>query len=125
MVEQKCVDKQVWLHLKNRPLDADYHPHRDASGVETESGLYWVVLSPEGLPPSYKDWARMTVVGRVLPPRDGAGAGVVQGHSSEPVLGALYLKGWGYGLEEHAWEASRDANYLSSSPLVISPIQAQ
>jgi len=124
LVEERRVDKQVWLHLKNRPLDVDYQPHRDASGIESESGLYWVVLNPEGLPPSYKDWARMTVVGRVMPPRDEETTRA-KGNSSEPILGALYLKGWGYGLEQHSWEASQDANYLSSSPLVISPIQAQ
>ena len=125
VVEERRTDSQVWLHVKNRPLDVDYHPHRDASGVETESGHYWVVLSVNRLPPSYKDWARLTVVGKVMQPNDGRAGSTAKDPPSEPVLGALYLKGWGYGLEQHAWEASLDANYLATSPLVLQPIQAR
>lgn len=125
IVEERRADDQVWLHVKNRPLDVDYHPHRDASGIETESGHYWIVLKSQQLPPSYKNWARLTVVGRVLQPNDGMAGKAVKDRHPEPILGALYLKGWGYGLEEHAWEATQDANYLATSPLVIQPIQAQ
>jgi len=125
VVEERRADGQIWLHVKNRPLDVDYHPHRDASGVESESGHYWIVLSMQKLPPAYKDWARLTVVGKVIEPADGKSGSAEQVRASEPVLGALYLKGWGYGMEEHAWEASQDANYLTTSPLVIQPIQAR
>jgi len=125
VVEERRVDGQVWLHVRNRPLDIDYQPHRDASGVETESGHYWVVLSRDRLPPSYKDWARLTVVGRVIQPTDGRAGTSAKDRPSEPILGALYLRGWGYGLDQHAWEASQDANYLTTSPLVLQPIQAQ
>ena len=125
IVEERRADKQVWLHLKNRPLDVDYEPHRDASGVETESGHYWIIMSADTLPPSYKDWARLTVVGRVIQPNGGKDGTAPKDGPAEPILGALYLRGWGYGLEQHSWEASLDANYLTTSPLVLQPIQAR
>jgi hypothetical protein len=121
IVDERRKGERVWLYIKNRPLDADYHPHRDASMVATESGHYWVVLTAEKLPPSYKEWARMTVVGQVLP--DEAAERQPPDRSREPVLGALYLRGWGYGLDNPTWEASQDPNYLLSSPLNVKPIQ--
>lgn len=124
IVEERRADGQVWFHVKNRPLDVDFQPHRDASGVESESGHYWIVLSDGKLPPSYKAWARLTVVGKVMQPDDIGTRTTAKERVSEPILSALYLKGWGYGLETHAWEASQDANYLISSPLNIQPIQA-
>jgi starvation-inducible outer membrane lipoprotein len=118
IVEEKRAGGLVWLWVKNRPLDADHEPHRDASRTESESGHYWVVADPQGLPKGYRSWARLTVVGRVsnlvvpkfeVPPDGSKGL--------EPVLGALYLRGWSYGNRlDDAWEATRDANYMLSDP---------
>jgi starvation-inducible outer membrane lipoprotein len=66
IAEEKRADGRVWLWVKNRPLDADYEPHRDASRTPSESGHYWVVVDLRGLPQGYRSWARLTVVGQVL-----------------------------------------------------------
>lgn len=119
IAEEKQVGGRVWLWVKNRPLDADYEPHRDASRTESESGHYWIVADPSGLPKGYQNWARLTVVGRVtnVPvPRFEVQPDNWKG--TELVLGALYLRGWSYGgrLDE-VWEAKQDANYVPSNPV--------
>lgn len=122
IVEERRADGRIWLHIRNRPLDVDYEPHRDASLTETESSFYWVLVDPQGLPPSYKEWARLTVVGRVMPPAPDQGRAGKDARP-EPVLGALYLRGWGYGLKDPTWEAIQDPNYIVSSPLKVKPGQ--
>jgi starvation-inducible outer membrane lipoprotein len=123
IVEERKTDGRMWLHIRNRPLDVDYEPHRDTSRTESESGFYWIVVDPQGLAPSYKEWARLTIVGRVMPPvPDGAmKSGVNQ--RPEPILGALYLRGWGYGLKDPTWEAIQDPNYIFSNSLGMKPSQ--
>jgi starvation-inducible outer membrane lipoprotein len=115
--------KYVWLLVKNRPLDADYVPHMPNSPDEPESSNYWVRLSPQTLPKSYKNWSRLTVVGRVSdePPLQHE-----RGTGKEPVLAAMYLRGWGssmggYGLHEETWEETQDASYVVSTPLKVKP----
>jgi hypothetical protein len=123
IVEERQADGRIWLHLRNRPLDVDYEPHRDPRLRDAEDGFYWIVVDPKGLPPSYKEWARLTVVGTVMPP---AAAGTPAGAPAqrpEPVLGALYLRGWGYGLGDPTWEAFQAPNYIVSSPLGTKPGQ--
>jgi len=119
IAEEKQVDGRVWLWVKNRPLDEDYEPHRDASRTESESGYYWIVADPGGLPRGYRNWARLTVVGRVsnIPvPRFEVQPDNWKG--TEPVLGALYLRGWSYGGRlDDVWEARQDANYILSNPV--------
>jgi len=123
VVAQKQEAGRVWLLVKNRPLDADYVPHIPASPNESEASDYWVVLSPGSLPKNYKNWSRLTVVGRVSderPLRHERGTG------KEPVLAAMYLRGWGsgwggYGLHDESWEETQDASYIISAPLQVKP----
>ena len=123
VVAQKQEAGRVWLHVKHRPLDADYVPHLPASQDQPEASGYWVMLMPENLPKTYKDWSRLTVVGRVSdenPLKDEHGTG------KEPVIDAMYLRGWGsgmggYGTHEEAWEDTEDASYIVSTPLRVKP----
>ena len=63
LVKEKENGGQVWLRLKNRPLDPQYHPHRPTSLDGPEAGHFWVTTSnPQQLPPQYRHWARMTLV---------------------------------------------------------------
>jgi hypothetical protein len=105
----------------------DYEPHRDPrldpKLRDKEDGYYWIVLDPKALPPSYKEWARLTVVGMVMPPASAGGATGDGAQRPEPVLGALYLRGWGYGLKDPTWEAFQDPNYIVSTPLRTKPGQ--
>lgn len=98
---------QVWLRLKNRPLDPQYHPHRPISLDGPEAGHFWVTASgSQQLPSQYRQWARMTVVGRVIGTTN-----------QEPVLLLMYVRGWDYsGQNEDAWETSSDPAYMPSIP---------
>jgi hypothetical protein len=91
IVEQKGGDNRVWLRVKNRPLDGDYVPHIPVSREGPEAGLYWVMVWKRDLPKDYEQWARLTVVGRVLSGQD---AGEKDAVGEGVVLSALYLKGW-------------------------------
>ena len=123
LVEEKPVGDQVWLRLRNRPVDADYVPHEPTSPGDPESGYYWVLVSRQGLPKSYKNWPRMTVVARVSAQRPAE-----LPSNGEPAMQALYIRGWddswgGYGLRPPSWEATQDPNYLVSTPLLVKPGQ--
>ena len=109
LVKEREEGGQVWLHLKNRPLDPKYHPHRPISLNGPEAGHFWVtVANREQLPPRYRQWARMTVVGRVI--------GTTK-QDQEPILLLMYARGWDYsGNNEDAWEASIDPAYVPSIP---------
>ena len=118
VVNRREESGRIWLLVRNRPLDADYVPHLPPSLNDPEAGEYWVVVSPEGLPKTSRNWSRLTVVGRVSDERPAQHA---PGTGQEPVLAALYLRGWGsgwggYGLFEDTWEDKRDASYLLSTP---------
>ena len=109
LVKEREEGGQVWLHLKNRPLDPKYHPHRPVSLDGPEAGHFWVtVANRQQLPPRYRQWARMTVVGRVI--------GMT---NQEPILLLMYARGWDYsGSNEDTWEASIDPAYVPSIPEV-------
>lgn len=109
LVKEREEGGQVWLHLKNRPLDPTYHPHRPISLDGPEAGHFWVtVATREQLPPRYRHWARMTVVGRVI--------GTTK-QDQEPILLLMYARGWDYsGKNEDTWEASIDPAYVPSIP---------
>lgn len=105
---------RIWLLVRNRPLDADYVPHLPASVGDTEGGEYWVVVSPEGLPKTSRGWSQLTVVGRVSDERP---ADYAPGTGREPVLAALYLRGWGGDwLHQDVWEDTQDAGYIMATP---------
>ncbi|MFM8550812.1 MAG: Slp family lipoprotein [Nitrospiraceae bacterium] len=119
IVERRQEAGRICLLMKNRPLDADHVPHRDATLVPSESALYWVIVEENSLPPRYREWARVTVVGWVSdakPPKPDPAHDRSQG--GEPVLDGLYLKGWGSGDQGlDIWEDKQDPNYIQSNPL--------
>ena len=107
LVKEREEGGQLWLHLKNRPLDPKYHPHRPTSLEGPEAGHFWVTAaSRQQLPPQYRQWARMTIVGRVIGTTN-----------QEPVLLLMYVRGWDYsGKNEDAWETSTDPAYVPVIP---------
>ena len=116
VVDQKQDGQRLWLHLKNRPLDKDYRPHRPTINDGPEAGYYWVVVPDAStLPPKWKQWARVTVVGRVMDSK--AVVSSIE-PTAEPVLSLLFMRGWAMGQSSQAgvWEGSVDANYLFSVP---------
>lgn len=116
IVDQKQEGERLWLHIKNRPLDKEYRPHRPTVNEGPEAGFYWVVVTnPSTLPPKWKHWARVTVVGRALDPTQ---IEPPVGRSMEPILALLFMRGWSMGQAQQGgtWEESVDANYLLSVP---------
>lgn len=111
IVDHKSGDNRIWLYVKNRPLDVDYVPHIPITNEGPEAGHYWVMVWNKDLPKDYQQWARVTVVGRVLygqagQDKDAVGEGLV--------LSALYLRGWdkrmgGYGIQEEVDRGARRA----------------
>jgi starvation-inducible outer membrane lipoprotein len=105
IIEEAENEQDLWLHVTNRPLDQDYIPQIPADKNGPEGGSYWVVVTKQQFPRQYREWARMTMVGRVT--------GV---HQYEPVLSLLYVRGWGLssahlGVWEHV-----NPNYMPSTP---------
>lgn len=73
-----------------------------------------MTVESQGLPQMSRNWARATVVGRVVGVRQAKEA---SGNRVEPVLSALYLRGWGEsGVHDATWEESSDPDYLFSAP---------
>ena len=107
LVKEREEAGRVWLHLRNRPLDNRYHPHRPISLDGPEAGYFWVTAAThEQLPARYRKWARMTVVGRVI--------GIVE---NEPALMLMYMRGWDTsGTNHDGWEESTDPAYLPAIP---------
>jgi starvation-inducible outer membrane lipoprotein len=106
MIEEEVLEGYQLLRIKNRPLDQDYVPHRPPVLDGPEAGYYWLMVGKGQLPPSYRHWARMTVVGRVIGKQ----------RQTEPVLSIIYVRGWGVsGAHDGIWEHA-DPNYLPSIP---------
>jgi starvation-inducible outer membrane lipoprotein len=103
LVKEREEAGRVWLHLRNRPLDNHYQPHRPVSLDGPEAGYFWVTATNhEQLPARYRKWARMTVVGRVI--------GTAE---NEPVLMLMYVRGWDTSDSNHdGWEEAIDPAYL-------------
>ena len=111
IVEEAQHAQYLLLRVKNRPLDGDYVPHRPVDISGPEAGHYWVMMPNQRIPPTYREWARMTVVGRVTD---------IQRLATEPVLSLLYVRGWGMSPDHDAvWEDSTDPNYIPSVPAGI------
>jgi starvation-inducible outer membrane lipoprotein len=114
IVEEKQMGDHLFLRLRNRPLDKDYVPHRPHSLESPEAGHYWVMLRRQELTADYRQWARVTVVGQVAGKRSSSGEPQSE---SEPVLAALYLRGWGDAVMSNgASKATVDRNYIMSVP---------
>jgi starvation-inducible outer membrane lipoprotein len=113
IVEERQVGDQLFLRLRNRPLDKDYMPHRPPSLQSSEGGHYWVMMRRQELPEN-RQWARVTVVGRVAGKRPNS---TEPNREPEPVLTALYLRGWGDTVMNN-WssKATVNRNYTISVP---------
>ena len=100
-------EDSLLLCLKNRPLDQDYQPHRPVDSDSLEAGSYWVMVpKPQRLPSNYRNWGRVTVVGRVTGERR---------FKTEPVLMLLYIRGWGTNGNHGMWE-NINPNYVPRVP---------
>ena len=112
--EEHSEGGRLWLHLKNGPLDQDYRPHRPPALVGPEAGQYWVVVTRGKIPATYRNWARMTVVGLVSGMKPMTDA---EGSVGEPVLTAMYIRGWSLSAQhDNAWEEFEDAQYQVDAP---------
>lgn len=114
IVEEKQDGEQVFLRLKNRPLDKDYRPHRPLSLDGPEAGYYWVIIRRDDFPKQSHQWARVTVVGQVSDTQHNAtgSSGAI-----EPVLEALYLRGWGDAVMDNSASTVRaDRNRMITVP---------
>lgn len=108
IVKEEMRDGDLWLHVKNRPLNDNYRPQLPPSPNDHEGGWYWIVVKKHHtLPRSYRHWADMTIVGRV------AGADP----EGQPLLQLVYARGWGMTSEhDGVWEHTVDANYRAATP---------
>jgi len=118
IVDQKQGDNRVWLHVKNRPLDDDYVPHMPITNEGPEAGSYWVTVVHKDLPKDYRQWARVTVVGRV---QFGQTGSVKEAVDEGLILSALYLRGWGKDWGGYMKET--DDSGLVRAPAPPKPIQ--
>ena len=114
IVEEKQDGGWIWLRMKNRPLDQDYHPHRPVVVDGPEAGHYWVVVAQDKIPKTYRTWGRVTVIGQLSGDKP---ATEKPDPGNEPVLNAMYMRGWGASPgTEHAWEEFEDPNYRVRRP---------
>ena len=111
IVNEETRDGDLWLHVKNRPLDEDYRPQLPPSPDDPEGGWYWIVVERhQTLPSSYHHWADITVVGRVTGAR----------RDNAPILKMVYVRGWGMTPgHDDVWEHVVDANYTFTRPASI------
>jgi starvation-inducible outer membrane lipoprotein len=110
IVQEEEHEQSLWLRVKNRPLDQDYIPRRPADTNGPEAGFYWVVVANQKFPPQYRQWARMTVVGKVTD---------MQRFETEPVLSLLYVRGWGISSAHDGFWKNFDPSYIPSVPKSI------
>lgn len=112
VLAEKREAGQLWLLLRNRPLDADYVPHRPISLVGPENGDYWVLIAAAQAPSSAHQWARVIVVGRVL---EGPSVPPKSERKGGPVLAALDVLDWPIARDyAETWQEHRDPQYLDA-----------
>ncbi len=111
IISEETDDDYLWLCLKNRPVDQDYQPRRPVDTDGPEAGFYWVTVPKGQVPPNYRDWGRVTVVGRVTGN---------QRNQTEPVLMLLYMRGWSGSGHYGVWERI-NPNYFPSIPGSVGP----
>lgn len=95
IVDQKEGDNRIWLRVKNRPLDDDFVPHIPVTNEGPEAGYYWVMVWKRDLPKDYRQYARITVVGRLTGGKVAFDEEGSDERIQNVVLTALYLRGWG------------------------------
>jgi len=106
IIEEEENEQDLWVHVLNRPLDQDYIPHRPPGHEWSRS---WLLLGGGGkatIPRKYREWARMTVVGRVTGMQ----------RYEEPVLVLLYVRGWGMSSAHHGVWENVNPSYMPSTP---------
>jgi hypothetical protein len=108
IVKEETRDGDLWLHMKNRPLDEDYRPQLPPSADDPEGGWYWVVVgNHQTFPSSHHHWADMTVVGRVT----------VLARDKKPILKMVYVRGWGIvSAHDGVWEHGVTETYAPTTP---------
>ena len=106
IIEEEENEQDLWLHVTNRPLDQDYIPHLPADRGGPDAGSYWVVVTKQQFPRQYREWRRMTVVGRVTGTQ----------RYAEPVLSLLYVRGWGLSSANHGVWENVNPSYILSTP---------
>ncbi len=109
ITEEEQNEQYLFLHLKNRPLDQDYKPHRPPDLDGPEAGSYWVAVPKQQRLSDYRSWGRVTVVGRVTGE---------QRFQTEPVLLLLYMRGWETSGKHSVWE-NINPQYVPSVPLSV------
>jgi starvation-inducible outer membrane lipoprotein len=111
IAKEETRDGDLWLHVKNRPLDEDYRPQLPPSPGDPEGGWYWIVVgNHQTFPNLYHHWADLTVVGRVT--------GLAR--DNDLVLKLVYVRGWGMSpAHDGVWEHVTDANYTFTRPTGI------
>jgi len=107
IMDEKEVGSDLWLYVKNRPLDQEYKPRRPVDTDGPDAGYYWIMVGKQQLPRQYQQWGRITVAGRVL---------ASQGSKNEPVLALLYVRGWGVSVENGGIWENVNPNYVPSVP---------
>lgn len=122
IVDYKSGDNRVWLRVKNRPLDADYVPHIPLTKEGPEAGHFWVMVWNKDLPRDYQQWARITVVGRLMGGKLAFDEEGSDERIKNVVLSAIFLKGWdkrmgGYGIREE------DDSGIFRAPAAPKPLQ--
>ncbi|UVT17309.1 MAG: Slp family lipoprotein [Nitrospira sp.] len=108
IVKEEMRNGHLWLHVKNRPLDENYRPQLPPGPSDHDAGKYWIVVRKHHtLPSSYRSWADMTIVGRVI--------GV--GPEAQPLVNLIYARGWGMTpAHDGVWEHAVDENYGPTPP---------
>lgn len=109
ITEEEENEQYLLLHLKNRPLDRDYKPDIPVSLDSPEAGSYWVMVPKQQLPSNYRNWGRVTLVGRVTGE---------QRLQTEPVLLLLYMRGWETNGEYSVWE-NINPQYVPRFPVSV------
>jgi len=107
IVNETMRENQLWLHVRNRPLDEDYVPQLPPSPDDPEAAEYWVVVEKnQRFPPSHHHWADMILAGYV--------AG--QTPAKEVIIKLAYARGRTLDLSSYdAWDHPEYATFVPHS----------
>ncbi|ULA63328.1 MAG: hypothetical protein LZF86_110023 [Nitrospira sp.] len=107
IVNETMRGSQLWLHVRNRPLDEDYIPQLPPSPDDPEAAEYWVVVeAKQQFPPSHHKWADMVLAGYV--------AGRTP--SKEVIIKLAYARGRDLDLSSYdTWDHPEYVTYVPAS----------